>query len=233
MCISTQIGCTFNCKHCATAKIKFERNLTKEEIMEQIKMALDEAAYSKIDIMFYGMGEPLLNYQNVFDAADEIKKLYKDKTLNFFVSTSGVKDGIEKIPDYFNLSISLHVAIEEKREELIPQSRVYSLKPLKEDLVKYQKNNNKPITLHYCLIKNFNMDDEAKDALEEFCKDINEEVHVIPFNEFPASSFVRPSDEEAAKFVEDLCSRGINAKLKISRSRDIGGACGQLASQKK
>ena len=94
-------------------------------------------------------------------------------------------------------------------------------------------DNKKTITLHYCLIKNFNMDKEAIDSLVTFCKGIKEEIHVIPFNEFPASKFIRPSNEEAKMFVDELCLRGLNAKLKISRSRDIGGACGQLASQKK
>ena len=235
LCISTQIGCEFNCRHCATAKMNFKRKLTADEIIDEINICLNDNEPQKyVEILFYGMGEPITNLDAVVNTIKELIKTnkYINTENQFYISTSGIPNGIKNLIEYnidCNLAISLHSAIDSLRKNLIPHGSVYNLKQLREDILYYQKIKKKHITIHYCLINDFNNDENNINALVEFLKDIDYHIDLIPFNEFSGSDFKRPGEQEINNFMISALNKGINIQYKPSKAQDINGACGQLA----
>jgi 23S rRNA (adenine2503-C2)-methyltransferase len=237
ICISSQIGCQFACKHCATALIPFKRNLTAEEIFEQTDLILKEVKNNlKPEILYYGIGEPLLNFEAVLNSIKLIKKninLVEDFN-QFYIATSGVPKMIEKLSDMnigVNLTISLHIADQNKREHLIPQSRNLPLAELKKGLINYQEKTKNKIIFHYCLIKNFNDNRESIIKLENFISDFQYELHIIPFNTFKEAIFESPSNKEIENFIKELENKKLNVFYCPSRGKDILAACGQLLAK--
>lgn len=225
ICISSQIGCQFSCKHCATALAPFKRNLTAEEIFEQTNLIFREASNNLCpEILYYGIGEPFLNLEAVLKSIELILssiQLVRDYS-QFYIATSGIPGTIKEISNpNINLTISLHVADQGKREYLIPQSKNYPLCELKRDIIYYQKITSKNIILHYCLIKGFNDDQRSIRNLENFVSGIKYELHVIPFNDFRESVFESPSSKGIEKFIEELKNIKLNVFYRPSRGRDI------------
>lgn len=238
ICISSQLGCPFNCRHCATGKISFKRNLSAEEIFEQVNLILNRVESNlKPEILYYGIGEPFLNFDSVLESINLIKKTIPsiNNYNQFYIATSGIPGMIEQFSNLnldINLVISLHVANQHKRGHLIPQSKKYPINQLKADLVNYQKKTNKRIILHYCLINDFNDDEKSIENLKHFIADIEYELHVIPFNNFKEADFESPNKLEIENFVKKLEDNKINVFYRPSRGKDILAACGQLLAKK-
>lgn len=234
VCISSQIGCGFSCLHCKTGTVGFVRNLTPQEMFEQASKGLAFANVgSRPEIIYFGAGEPFLNFKNVIESMRLIKNKLPgfDSYQQLQASTSGVKG---KILDFANLdirpqlAISLHSAISSKREFLIPQSKGLPLTELRKELEYYLTKQDQRVIIHYSLIKDFNDDSISLKYLVDYLKGLNVIVYVIPFNPYQGGMFSRPNLEKGSDFVEEIKHKGIAADFRPSRGRDVGAACGQL-----
>ncbi|MDR1561391.1 MAG: 23S rRNA (adenine(2503)-C(2))-methyltransferase RlmN [Holosporaceae bacterium] len=235
ICISSQIGCAIGCKFCYTGTQNFIRNLSSSEIMSQIFFWKDSLEGSITNIVFMGMGEPLLNYENLSNA---LELLLNNKAHNFSknkitVSTSGIIG--ESFNDFakfgVKLAISLHASSDEKRSLMMPINKKYDIETILKAAKKYLKNSNTDyITFEYLLLKNIN--DSSIDAqnLAKILHKIPCKVNLILFNKWPGSIFQESSMEKANKFSHILLSRGIRTIIRKSRGNDILAACGQLKS---
>ena len=240
-CVSSQIGCSLSCKFCATGYMERKRNLDYDEIYDEVVLINQQAerVYNKKlrNIVFMGMGEPLLNYKNVLKA---IEKITAPDGLNMSprritVSTAGVAKMIKQLGDdkvRFNLALSLHAATDIKRNEIMPINESNNIKALIEALNYFYKETGNEITLEYILFQNFN--DSLKDA-EELIKIYRQIpvhlVNVIEYNPIDAAKFVKPDEETVERFINHLAKARVNATLRRSRGKDIDAACGQLANK--
>lgn len=234
VCVSTQVGCPLACQICATGKIGFKRDLTSDEIISQIELVYREN--DGIDnIVFMGMGEPLLNMENVLKAIDIINH---PKGLNIgarkiTISTAGIPQKIEKLIDYpkqVRLAVSLNAAIQKKRKEIMPAAKKYPLHLLIPAIKKYIDETGRRVTLEYVLIDGLNDLEEDVSALWDLFKDMNVNVNLIPLNPAPLSKY-KPSSEKVQKwFQHQLQQNGLNTFLRKSRGSQIKAACGQLAA---
>ncbi|MBI2284741.1 MAG: 23S rRNA (adenine(2503)-C(2))-methyltransferase RlmN [Bacteroidetes bacterium] len=240
-CVSSQIGCSLSCKFCATGYLERKRNLTYDEIYDQVVLInqQSEATYEKklSNIVFMGMGEPLMNYSNVLKAIERITAedglFMSPKRIT--VSTAGVAKQIKKLGDdqvRFKLALSLHAANDAKRNEIMPINESNSIKVLIEALNYFYKQTGNEITLEYILFKNLN--DSAKDA-EELTRIFRQVpadlVNIIEYNPIDAFKFTKPDEEGIQQFMGILESNKVNARLRRSRGKDIDAACGQLANK--
>ena len=232
-CVSSQIGCSLSCKFCATGYMDRKRNLNFDEIYDQVVLInqQSEKNFEKklSNIVFMGMGEPLLNYNNVLKA---IAKITAEDGLfmspkRITVSTAGVAKQIKKLGDdkvRFKLAVSLHAANDKKRNEI---------ESLIEALNHFYKQTGNEITFEYILLKNFN--DSQKDA-EELIKIYRQVpadlVNIIEYNPIDAFQFTKPDEESIQNFMGHLEKNRVNARLRRSRGKDIDAACGQLANKK-
>ena len=247
-CISSQAGCSLSCKFCATGKLSMLRNLNADEIYDQVvlinKQAMENYHKPVSNIVYMGMGEPLLNYRNVLSS---IEKLTSSEGLNISsgritVSTVGIAKMIKGLADddvKFNLAISLHAASDGKRSAIIPLNNQNPLRSLANALKYFYSKTGTEVTYEYIMFKNFN--DTLRDAkdLAEFCKHVPCKVNLIEYNPVdfsvndPAkgSSFnpERADKEKTMRFVGYLENKNILVKLRRSRGSDISAACGQLA----
>jgi 23S rRNA (adenine2503-C2)-methyltransferase len=240
-CISSQVGCSMTCAFCATAQLKRERNIDAAEIYDQVaeinKMAHKEHGKGLSNIVYMGMGEPLLNYQNVLDS---IEKITSPEGLGMSprritVSTVGIAKMIKKLADddvKFNLALSLHAANDKKRSEIIPINDQNSLETLAEALVYFHEKTGTRVTYEYIIFKGFN--DEIEDARElaEFCKHVPCKVNIIEYNPIDNCDLKQADYIKVNAFVKFLESRNIIANIRRSRGKDIDAACGQLANKK-
>ncbi len=233
ICVSSQIGCKMGCKFCASTGIKFIRNLTAGEIVEQV-LAVEQDIKDKIsNIVFMGIGEPFDNYDNVMHA---IKILNNQKGLNIgarhiSISTSGLVPMIYKFADedlQCTLSISLHATNDAKRSEMMPINNRYNIKELMEACKYYIKKTNKRISFEYALAKdnNDNLDD-AKE-LVKLLKGMLCHVNLIPINKIENGKYTKSSNENIIKFRDYLNEKGIVATIRRELGSDIDAACGQL-----
>ena len=233
ICVSSQIGCKMGCKFCASTGIKFIRNLTAGEIVEQV-LAVEQDIKDKIsNIVFMGIGEPFDNYDNVMNA---IKILNNQKGLNIgarhiSISTSGLVPMIYKFADedlQCTLSISLHATNDAKRSEMMPINNRYNIKELMEACKYYIKKTNKRISFEYALAKdnNDNLDD-AKE-LVKLLKGMLCHVNLIPINKIENGKYTKSSNENIIKFRDYLNEKGIVATIRRELGSDIDAACGQL-----
>ena len=239
-CISSQIGCPLNCSFCATATLKNRRNLIAGEIFDQIPLLEERSmkAYGKklSNIVLMGMGEPLLNYENVMHA---IFFLTSESGLGISprritLSTAGLKDGIRRLADdrvRFHLAISLHTANEQKRTRIMPINKSNSLKDLAESIRYFHQQTGTRITYEYLLMKDFNDSLEDASELAEFCKITPCKVNLIEYNEVEGSPFKRSARESFQAFYNFLEARNMVVNIRRSRGYDIAAACGQLAGQ--
>ena len=233
VCVSSQIGCKMGCKFCASTGIKFERNLTAGEIVEQI-IAVEQDINDKIsNIVFMGIGEPLDNYDNVIKA---IKILNNQKGLNIgtrhiSVSTSGI---VPRIYDLANeniqctLSISLHATTDEKRSSMMPINNRYNIEELMKACKDYIKITNKRISFEYALAKDNNDNLEDAKRLASLLKGMLCHVNLIPINKIENGKFSKSTNENIIKFRDYLNDKGIVATVRRELGSDIDAACGQL-----
>jgi len=241
-CISSQAGCSLDCRFCATARLKRVRNLSAGEIVDQVVEAIRQSeesyGHSLTNIVFMGMGEPLLNYDNVLKA---ISIMTSPKGLGFSprritVSTAGIPKMIKKLADdnpRVKLAVSLHSALDRTRSRLMPvNERTGGLKALEEALRHWYDKTKSPVTFEYILFKGINDDREHLDALIKLARRIPSKVNLIAYN--PTDSFDRftgADDKELEKFRDALKAAGITATVRRSRGGDIEAACGQLAGR--
>ena len=239
-CVSSQVGCSLNCKFCATAKLKRMRNLNPDEIYDQVVLIRKQGEeYFKrplTNIVFMGMGEPLMNYNNVLKSIEKItsKSGLGMSQKRIVVSTSGVPKMIKKIADQgvkFKLAVSLHSAINEKRTSIMPFNDKMNLKELEESLSYWYKKTKKIITYEYVVWKGINDTDADISALVEFCKKTPSKVNLIQYNNIDDPDFVQAPAHTLNKYIKTLESYKIKATIRKSRGQDIDAACGQLANK--
>lgn len=240
-CVSSQVGCSLSCKFCATGYMDRARNLDASEIYDQVVVVAKQAEQNfekpLSNIVYMGMGEPLLNYKNVLESID---KITSPEGLNMSpkritVSTAGIAKMIKKLADdqvKFNLALSLHAANDEKRNKIMPINESNTLEALRTALnYFYEKTGNK-ITFEYILFYDFN--DSLQDAKElyEFWKRVPARVNIIEYNPIAEASYKNADADTLDDFTRYLTNKGVNVHVRRSRGKDIDAACGQLANKK-
>ena len=239
-CVSSQVGCSLDCNFCATARLKRMRNLEPGEIYDQV-IAIDKESrlyynHPLSNIVFMGMGEPLMNYNNVLKA---ISMITSNEGLGMSpkritLSTSGVPKMIKKLADdevKFKLAVSLHSAIDEIRSRIMPFSANFPLSELRESLEYWYSKTKSKITYEYVVWKGINDNKESVDALVKFCKYVPCKVNLIEYNPIDDGEFQQASDESINAYINALAANDIVAKVRRSRGKDIDAACGQLANK--
>ena len=239
-CVSSQVGCSLDCNFCATARLKRMRNLTPGEIYDQV-VAIDNESKLYYDrplsnIVFMGMGEPLMNYPNVMKAIDMItsNEGLGMSPKRITVSTSGVSKMIKKMADdavKFNLAVSLHSAIEATRNEIMPFTKSFPLTELRESLEYWYAKTKSKITYEYVVWKGINDDKASIDALVKFCKYVPCKVNLIEYNAIDDGDFQQASERATKDYISALEKNNIVVKVRKSRGKDIDAACGQLANK--
>lgn len=239
-CVSSQVGCSLDCNFCATSRLKRMRNLEPGEIYDQV-LAIDRE--SKLyfnrplsNIVFMGMGEPLMNYNNVLKAIDMItsEEGLGMSPKRITVSTSGVSKMIKKMADdevKFKLAVSLHSAIEETRNKIMPFTKNFPLTELREALEYWYHKTKSKITYEYVVWNGINDDKASIDALVKFCKYVPCKVNIIEYNPIDDGEFQQAAPEAINAYIKALESNGIVGKVRRSRGKDIDAACGQLANK--
>ncbi|MGZ3932340.1 MAG: 23S rRNA (adenine(2503)-C(2))-methyltransferase RlmN [Bacteroidia bacterium] len=241
-CISSQVGCSLTCAFCATGKLKRMRNLNADEIFDQVVLVRNQAQerYNMplSNIVYMGMGEPLLNYAEVLGS---IEKITSPKGLGMSpqritVSTAGVAKMIRKLGDdgvKFNLALSLHAANDEKRNKIMPINETNNLDVLAEALNYFYEKTGTRVTFEYIVFRDFN--DSLTDAKElaDYCKRVKSKVNIIEYNPIDESEFRQTTPERLAAFTQLLEKQGIIVNVRRSRGKDIDAACGQLANKNK
>lgn len=242
VCISTQVGCPLGCKFCATASLGFIRNLSAGEIFDQVTAIKNQAkihyGLPLTNIVIMGMGEPLLNYDNVMRAIHYItsKDGLEMSPDRITLSTVGIPKMIMKLADdnaRFNLSISLHSANEGKRKNIMPVSEHNNLESLTESIKYFYSKTKTRITIEYLLLKDVN--DTINDAKELalFCRSFPVKINIIEYNSSPYSQFRKSDIDKTNDFVNFLTDKNIIVNVRRSRGKDIMAACGQLANEQK
>lgn len=238
VCVSTQIGCPVGCKFCATGMLGFERNLTYQEIVDQVlhyARVLTDKNEKISNIVFMGMGEPSLNIQNLKKSVDILTNPKEFNISPRRITISTIWTGKE-ILEFFkgnpqiNLAISLHSCIQQKRESLIPLASKIRIKDIEEGLKEYFKHSNRRVTLEYLMLKDINDKDEDIQALINFVKKLKKKlihINLLPYNE--VNNLYEPSSQERMKsFKNTLKENKINATIRKSMGQEIGSACGML-----
>ena len=242
LCVSSQVGCPVKCSFCATGQSGYMRNLNVSEILNQVytvERRLKNKGENLNNLVFMGMGEPLLNIDNLSKALSIISNengvnISKRKIT---ISTSGVVPGIEKIlleKIPIELAVSLHSAINEKRDQIIPINKNFPLEDLSAVLVEYQKQTKRRLTFEYILIDNFNISEVDANALADFAHQFDHIINLIPYNEVDGVEHKRPSVKKIERFYNYLKNiRKLNVTLRQEKGSDIDGACGQLRQRSK
>ena len=241
-CVSSQVGCSLTCKFCATGYMERKRNLNADEIYDQVVL-IDQQARENYqiplsNIVYMGMGEPLLNYANVLRSIDRItaedglNMSYKRIT----VSTAGIAKMIRKLGDdevKFNLALSLHAANDAKRNEIMPINESNTLEALADALKYYYEKTQNPVTFEYIVFNNFN--DEIEDAREllAFCQHVPCKVNIIEYNPIAFADFLNAGEDKIDAFANYLRRNDVITNIRRSRGKDIDAACGQLAVKQK
>jgi 23S rRNA (adenine2503-C2)-methyltransferase len=240
-CVSSQVGCSLTCKFCATGYMDRKRNLDPAEIYDQVvhirNQAMEHYSIPLSNIVYMGMGEPLLNYANVLKSIDHITS---PEGLNMSpkritVSTAGIAKMIKKLGDdevKFNLALSLHAANDKKRNEIMPINESNTLEALKEALSYFYHKTGTRITYEYIVFYNFN--DTLEDARElyEFSKNVPCKINIIEYNPISEADFLNTPEDTLEKFRKFLEDKGVVVNVRRSRGKDIDAACGQLAIKK-
>jgi len=239
-CVSSQVGCSLDCKFCATARLKRMRNLNPDEIYDQVVAIHNESLLYHnrplSNIVFMGMGEPLMNYKNVIKAID---KITSDEGLGMspkriVVSTSGVPKMIKKMADdevKFKLAVSLHSAIDEVRTAIMPFNATFPLNDLREALEYWYSKTKNKITYEYVVWDGINDQQKDVDALVQFCKFAPSKVNLIEYNPIDDGMFQQANSKAIDMYVSVLEANNITVTVRRSRGKDIDAACGQLANK--
>jgi 23S rRNA (adenine2503-C2)-methyltransferase len=234
VCVSSQAGCAMNCSFCATGQAGFKRHLSAGEILEQVATARRRAEPRRLsNIVFMGMGEPMANFDRVWDAVTRINGEMGISARHITISTVGILPGIrrlgrESLP--VNLAVSLHAANDELRNKLVPINKRYPLAELTEACRQYLAAKNRRLSFEWALIRNVNDRRDDADELAALARPLGAHVNLIPLNPTPGYS-ARGTDKAGVRiFREQLESRGVNATVRRNRGTDIDAACGQLAA---
>jgi len=240
-CVSSQIGCSLSCRFCATGYIDRKRNLDFDEIYDEVVLInqQSEKVYGKklSNIVFMGMGEPLLNYKNVLKAIDKItaEDGLAMSPRRITVSTAGVAKQIRQLGNdkvRFKLALSLHAANDQKRNEIMPINESNNLKALVDALNHFHKQTKNEITLEYILFNNFNDSPKDADELIKIYRQVPADlVNIIEYNPIDFAKFEKPTEKRMEAFMSYLGKNRVNARLRKSRGKDIDAACGQLANK--
>ncbi len=239
-CISSQVGCSLTCSFCATGRLDRLRNLDADEMYDQVvllrKQAEEKYGIPLSNIVYMGMGEPLLNYSNVLQSVEKITSPdgLGMSPQRITVSTAGIAKMIKKLGDdkvKFNFALSLHAANDEKRNKIMPINEQNSIEALGDALRHFYEKTETRVTYEYIVFKDFN--DELKDAmeLEKFSRIVPSKVNIIEYNPIDNSDFRQTTDARLGKFVGYLESKGVIVNVRRSRGKDIDAACGQLAGK--
>ena len=240
-CVSSQIGCSLSCRFCATGYMERKRNLDFDEIYDEVVLLnqQSEKIYDKklSNIVFMGMGEPLLNYKNVLRAIEKITGAdgLAMSARRITVSTAGVAKMIRQLGDdevRFKLALSLHATNDKKRNEIMPINETNNLKSLIDALNYFYKKTANEITLEYILFKNFNDSIQDADELIKIYRQVPADlVNIIEYNPINEAKFLKPEEEVVDQFMTYLEKNKVNARLRHSRGKEIDAACGQLANK--
>jgi len=239
-CISSQVGCSLDCHFCATARLKRMRNLNPDEIYDQVVAIKEEGELyfgrPLTNIVYMGMGEPLLNYQNVMES---IRKITSPEGLGMSpkritLSTVGIPKMIMRMADEdmkFNLAVSLHSAIDETRSKVMPINEKSDLNELAESLNYWYQKTNRKITFEYVVWKGINDDERHAHALAKYCGRVASKVNLIEYNPIDDGMFQQADPEKIDMYERILGDKGIIVNVRRSRGKDIDAACGQLANK--
>jgi 23S rRNA (adenine2503-C2)-methyltransferase len=241
LCLSTQVGCPLDCKFCATASMKLKRNLTAGEIVEQYLQVEEFTGGEITNIVYMGMGEPMLNYDEVFKSVaimtDPANRFVPPQRIT--ISTSGVVPGIIRMADEeqrVKLALSLHALTNGMRSDLMPINRRYDLAQVMDAIEYYYRKTRRPVTYEYILFDNWNDTDEDVKRLARITRRVPSKVNVIPFHEIEftnptglASQLRATSPEKFNLFIAKLRAAGVQVMVRSSSGEDIDAACGQLA----
>lgn len=240
-CISSQAGCSLNCKFCATGYLERKRNLEFDEIYDEVclinKQSLETSGKKLTNVVYMGMGEPLLNYQNVMKSIERVTAPdgLAMSPRRITVSTSGISKMIKKLGDdkvRFNLALSVHAANDKKRSQIMPINDKNNLQSLVEALNYFYQQTKNEITFEYILFKDFNDSLKDADELIKLYRQVPVKViNLIEYNPIDQAHFSKPTMEKINTFKEYLTKHRVNAHLRVSRGKDIDAACGQLANK--
>lgn len=239
-CVSSQVGCSLNCSFCATGYLPYKRNLDAGEIFDQVfllkKLAFENDGTNLSNIVFMGMGEPLLNYSNVLKSIEHITNPegLGMSPQRITVSTSGIAKMIKKLGDdhvKFNLALSLHYADNEKRTSIMPINESNNLDMLAEALDYFYSKTKTRVTLEYCMISAVNDTEQDARNLANFAKKVKCKINLIEYNPIDSADY-KPSTKQATEnFMKILEQNKLIVNLRRSRGKDINAACGQLANK--
>ena len=240
-CVSSQVGCSLTCSFCATGKMGRLRNLTAAEIYDQAfemdKLSRQQLGYPLTNIVYMGMGEPLLNYSAVMESIERITSpegmAWSPKRIT--VSTAGIAKMIRRLGDEkvkFNLALSLHAAEDLKRNEIMPINETNQLTALMEALDHYYKMTKGRISFEYIALKGFNDTMEDADHLVKLCRgQFPVKVNVIEYNPVAGVPFQKSNEDQVDRFAKRVRDKGVMITVRRSRGKDIDAACGQLANK--
>ena len=241
-CISSQVGCSLSCTFCATGTLKLERNLNYAEIYDQIFILNEEALLNfgkpLSNIVYMGMGEPLLNYENLLKSIELVssKTGLSMSPQRITVSTAGIAKMIKKLADddvRFNIAISLHTSDDKKREEIMPINKSINLEELKDSIKYFFEKTGTRITYEYILFKDINDSLDDAHELVKFCKSTPCKVNLIEYNSVDNIPFQKASNNKTEKFINFLNEKNVIVNLRRSKGKDINAACGQLVNKLK
>lgn len=233
LCVSSQVGCAYGCKFCASGLAGFTRNLDASEIAGQV-LAAEQLSGERVDsLVFMGMGEPLANLDNLLEA---IALITGEKSLHLgarhlTISTSGLVPKIRQLaehPQQIRLAISLHGATDEVREKIMPVNKKWPVAELFEALDYWNSRSKQKLTLEYILIKGVNDSLEQAAILAKHARKLQAKVNLIPYNTVEGLDWVRPPDNHCRAFQSVLKNAGVSATLRLEKGHDIDAACGQL-----
>ncbi|GAB4331405.1 MAG: 23S rRNA (adenine(2503)-C(2))-methyltransferase RlmN [Flammeovirgaceae bacterium] len=241
-CISSQVGCSLTCKFCATGYMKRLRNLDAAEIYDQVVeiRKQSENIYNQplTNIVYMGMGEPLLNYHNVLESVERITSPQGlgMSAKRITVSTAGIAKMIRQLGDddvKFNLALSLHAANDLKRSEMMPINETNNLDALRDALKYFFLKTKNPVTYEYIVFKDFNDTLQDAEELYRFCKHLPCKVNIIEYNPIAEANYMNTQEDKLERFKDYLEKKGVNVNIRKSRGKDIDAACGQLANKSK
>ncbi len=233
LCVSTQVGCAYGCKFCASGLLGFTRNLTAGEITAQI-LAAEEQTGERVDnLVFMGMGEPLANFSNLMQALKILNAPWGVGigARHITISTSGLAPRIHDLaaqPLQLRLAISLHGATDEVRDIIMPVNRRYNIATLLDACRAFHRQHRQTITFEFILIEGVNDSADQAEALARIARPLGAKVNAIPYNTVDGLEWRRPEPAVQKRFVEILRTRGVKATLRLEKGHDIDAACGQL-----
>ncbi len=239
-CVSSQVGCSLDCKFCATSRLKRMRNLNPDEIYDQVVIIDQQSRLyhnrKLTNIVFMGMGEPLMNYKNVLKSIEMITSPegLGMSSKRITVSTSGVPKMIKMMADEevkFGLAVSLHSAIDEVRTSIMPFNTTFPLKDLRESLEYWYEKTKRTVTYEYIVWEGINDKKEDITALVDFCKAVPCKVNLIEYNPIDDGEFQQASSSAINNYISNLEMNDITVNVRKSRGKDIDAACGQLANK--